>query len=137
MSTYLDEREIVGNIFASSWTACPVAYPDQDFETPSPTNDPTSPASFIYFDISYNDTDLIAMGGASQVEGQVEVSIWVEKDFGDYLLRSHIETLRTLFKTADSPEQLMWFLEPQPLNFDTMPGWYGRVVSIPFLRIRT
>lgn len=134
MSTYQDERELVGNIFATSWTACPVAYPDHDFTPPLPTTDPANPSSFILFEVSYSEAELIAMGGMSKVEGTVEVSVWVEKDMGDAVIRSHIEALRTLFKSADTSD--MWFLELQPFNYEMRGEWYGRLVGIPFIRIR-
>ena len=132
MGIYIDERAVIAAVLDDGWTACRVAWPDQDFTVPSPTNDKASPASYIAVEIDYDEIRQVDFAGGAQINGRVEHRIWVERCAGDYLVRSYMDTLRGLYAAASSTS--ITFLEPTVGAAVIEGEWYGRAYSVPFVR---
>lgn len=134
---YVAERERVGEIL-STFTACPIVWPGTDKRPPALSSDPSTPASHIVVEIPIDAAERATFSGEAQIRGRVSFDIRVQRDRGDDTVRDLMETLRTLFATADTDG--FQFLEPVPgtpyLAGDSSE-WYGRPFDVPFVRWRT
>lgn len=134
--TYAAARQQHETVLAS-WTACRVAWPDQDFTPPEPSDALSAPQSYLAVEDRILDEEFITFTREARVDGQVVIDVWVEKRAGDALVRTHAENLRVLFR-AGSVEGLT-YLEPVlgPAQSAGQPlAWYGRRLSIPYVWTR-
>ena len=70
-----------------------------------------------------------------QFDGVLIIGVWVEAGVGDGKLRSMIDDLVAIIHNGDGPG--IQFFEPQP-ELPEYEGrdWYGRQLSIPFVRFQ-
>ncbi len=128
---YASERLLVGSLLSANFSAAPVLWPNAPFTPPTPTSPPATPASYVAFELAYDNTEQTDFAGGYRVDGRVELGVWVQQGCGDELMRSHMSTLYGIFDAVDSSG--IYFGEPSPGELPTVEGdWYGRGLAIPF-----
>lgn len=136
MGTEVQEREAIANVLAG-FTAAPVLWPDTEGDPPSPGNNPANPVSYIAVDVEYDEEEPVTFGPSELVRGHVVTMIWAERNGGDFVVRSHIDTLYPLFKNGDDATAALTFIgihrRPAVIGGENRE-WYGRQVDWYFTR---
>jgi hypothetical protein len=129
---YAGERTVIGTLLAANWTACPIFGPNERIDPPDASSDPAEPASYLAWDLSYDDARQITMDGGDQVDGSIDVTVAQERHSGDSTIRAHMDSLDALFSAVDSPA--IHFRTGVPGDYEPDDTWYYRLYSIPFVR---
>ncbi len=145
-TSYATEREHVGQILSAAWSDCPINWPNDElaeFPTdadgnhtlPTPTGDRTNPARWLEVEFDYTAITRASFDADVQFDGVLIIGVWVEAGVGDGKLRSMIDDLVAIIHDGDGPG--IQFFEPQP-ELPEYEGrdWYGRQLSIPFVRFQ-
>jgi hypothetical protein len=138
-STYVSERAAIANVLAGFTAGVPILWPDTEAAPPQPGSDPAAPVSYVVASVEYDHTEQSDFAGGAQIEGRVVLHVWVERNAGDDLVRTHIDSLRALFAAGDDQSVPIYYLEPQP-GAPFIGGengeWYGYRLDVPFVRFR-
>jgi len=130
---YVDERGVIATLLAANWTATPIYGPNESFQDPDPDPSRSSAAAYLAWDIRYEPPPRqITFDGTVEYRGYVDFGVWVEKDSGDFAVRTHVDSLVSIFEAVGG--SALTFFEPDPGDAGVMGGWYGRLVSVPFVR---
>lgn len=132
-TTHQDLLAAVETVMAG-WTATDVWGPNERFDLPSRSADPTAPAAYVAWELRLRSRERITFGGTVEIRAAVAHGIWIEKDAEDHKLYELLDTLLALWVSAsiagvqvlDGDEELG---EPA-----TLGEWRGLELEVPLVQ---